>query len=114
MSLEEFQAELRRTARFAEKESPRDVLAATVQHVCDNPAFSQSRLLGRMVRALTDGRGEFRAAEVSAFDAPTLRLVVALMNAALAGTHTRADWLNAAASVRAADEGVFQTTARTL
>jgi hypothetical protein len=105
MSLEEFQAEVRRIARFQPKEPPGDVLAATVQNVSENPTFSQSRLLHRIVQALTDGRGEFRAAEVSAFDAPTLRLVVALMNAALAGSHTRADWLRAAASMQSATNG---------
>jgi cytochrome c peroxidase len=102
LSLEEFQVELRRSARFERKETPPDALAATVQNVRENPDFSQSRLLGRIVQALTDGHGEFRRAEVSAFDAPTLRLVVALMNAAVAGTHTRADWLSAAASMHLA------------
>jgi hypothetical protein len=105
MSLEEFQVELRRTARFERKEPLPDVLAATVQNVKDNPAFAQSRLLRRIVQALTDGRGEFRRAELSALDAPALRLVLSLMNAAVAGTHTRADWLHAAASMESAENG---------
>jgi hypothetical protein len=76
-----------------------DALAATVQNVTANPDFAQSRLLSRILRALTDGSGEFRRAEVSALDAPGLRLVVALLNAAVAGAHTRADWLHAANTV---------------
>lgn len=105
MSLEEFQAELRRTARFERKDPLPDVLAATVQNVKDNPAFAQSRLLRRIVQALADGCGEFRRAEVSALDAGALRLVVSLMNAAVAGTHTRADWLHATASMEPTANG---------
>jgi hypothetical protein len=51
-----------------------------------------------VVRALSSGSGEFRRAEASAFDAPMLRLVVGLMNAAREETHTRAEWLQAAAA----------------
>jgi hypothetical protein len=39
--------------------------------------------------------GEFRRADVCAFDSATLRLVIALMNAASAGTNTRAEWFDA-------------------
>jgi hypothetical protein len=105
MAFEEFQVELRRNARFESREPLRDALDVAVQNIRDNPAFAQSRLLGRVVRALTNGSGEFRRAEASAFDAPTLRLVVALMNAAVDGSHTRAEWLRAAAATESAANG---------
>jgi hypothetical protein len=98
MSLEEFQKELRRNARFQPDEPTRDILDTAVRSIADNPSFASSRLLRRVVRALSSGNGEFRRAEASAFDAPMLRLVVGLLNAARGDTHTRAEWLRAAAA----------------
>ena len=100
MSLREFQEELRRNARFEARAPLEDALAAAVQSIKDNPAFAQSRLLGKVMRALAQENGEFRRAEASVFDTPTLRLVIALIDAAGARTHTHAEWL---AAVAAAD-----------
>ena len=102
MSLTEFQDELRRVARFDVTEPLASPLTVAVQRIRDNPAFAQSRLLGRILHALAHQSGEFRRAEVSSFDAAHLRLVVALMNAARAGTHTQAEWLDAAAAADSA------------
>jgi hypothetical protein len=104
LTLDEFQTELRRNARFEPEEELDDVLDTAVRKVTDNPALAQSRLLGRVVRALSSGHGEFRHAEASAFDAPMLRLIVGLMNAAREDTHTRAEWLRAATATGAAQE----------
>jgi len=95
MSSQEFQDELRRIARFDMKPPIENPLSHAVQKIRDNPAFSQSRLLARILTALTYDRGEFRRAEASALDAATLGLVIALMNVARAGTVTREDWINA-------------------
>jgi hypothetical protein len=103
MSLAQFQDELRRIARFDVSAPVANPLSATVQKISENPALPQARLLGRMLRALADDRGEFRRAEASAFDTATLRLVIALMNAARADTNTRAEWLNA---ISAADSAI--------
>ena len=100
MSLVQFQEELRRAARLEAADATGNPLSTAVQKIRDNPAFSQSRLLHRVLTALMNESGEFRRAEASAFDTATLRLVVALMNAAKAGTHTKAEWLEA---VKAAD-----------
>ena len=103
MSLAQFQEEIRRIARFEASDPPGGALNAAVQKISDNPAFAQSRLLARLLQALTDECGEFRRAEASVFDAATLRLVVALMDAARAGTNTHAEWLKAARAANAAE-----------
>ena len=95
MSAAQFQEEVRRMARFDLRPPVENPLAHAVQKIRDNPAFTQSRLLTRILTALTYDRGEFRRAEASALDAATLSLVVALMNAARAGTPARDDWINA-------------------
>jgi hypothetical protein len=103
MSLSQFQDELRRIARFDVSQPPPNPLSAAVQKINENPACGPARLLGRMLSALTYECGEFRRAEASAFDTATLRLVIALMNAARTGTHPRAEWLEA---VNAADSAI--------
>ena len=95
MSLTQFQDELRRIGRLDLTEPVPNPLSAAVQKISENPALAQTRLLGRMLKALMYECGEFRRAEASAFDRTTLRLVIALMNAARAGTNTRAEWLEA-------------------
>ena len=72
-----------------------DPLAVVVQKITENPYLAQARLLGKMLRALTSGCGVFRRADACAFDTATLRLVISLMDAAQAGTNTRAEWQQA-------------------
>ena len=95
MSPLQFQDELRRVARHDHRPRVDDALALAVQRVVANPALSQSRLLSRMLTALTYERGEFRRAEASAFDTATLALVISLMDVACAGTTGRDDWIKA-------------------
>jgi hypothetical protein len=98
MSLDEFLDALRHAARFDSVTPPDKPLSAAVARIRDNPALSQSRLLGRILRGLTHKVGEFRRAEASAFDAATLRLIVALIESARSGINTRAEWLDAVAA----------------
>ena len=102
MSLLQFQEELRRVARFEVRSPVENPLLEAVQKITDNPAFTQSRLLSRLLTALTHGRGEFRRAEASALDSQTLGIAIALMNAAHAGTTARVDWTNAVSACDAA------------
>lgn len=102
MSSAQFQEELRRVARYDACPPLANPLADAVQRVRENPAFTQSRLLGRMLTALTYDRGEFRRAEASALDTQTRALVIALMDAAHAGTTSRDQWVNAVAACDAA------------
>ena len=99
----EFQEALRHVIRFRQQTPVADPLASVVKRIEENPAFSQSRLLTRILDALTYRQGEFRRAEIAAFDAETLALVITLMDAHAAGT--RAEWEQAVKAARAAELG---------
>jgi hypothetical protein len=95
LSITRFQEELRRVARFRPGYAIPTPLDAAVKKIESNPAFAQSRLLTRVLAALTYQEGEFRRAEIAAFDSETLAMVVALMDAQTAGTATREQWISA-------------------
>jgi hypothetical protein len=76
-----------------------------VKRIEQNPAFAQSRLLARVLTALAYREGEFRRAELSAFDVATLDIVIALMDARAAGTPAGEDWVRAVDAARAAQLG---------
>ncbi len=101
MSLSQFECELRRIARFETNSPAVNGLGEAVEKIKANPTLTESRLLVRVLRALADQRGEFRRAEMSGFDSRTLRMVIALMNAARDGTNTPEEWKTA---LRLADE----------
>lgn len=102
MTALQFQQELKRVARFEPVLAMENPLEDAVRRIKANPALTQLRILGRILSSIVYGEGEFRRAEASALDSPTLRLVVALMNAEQAGTLTRREWLDAAAAASAA------------
>jgi len=106
LSADRFQEELRRVARFGSRALVGDPLAAAVRKITQNPAFTQCRLLARILSALTYQKGDFRRAEVSAFDSDTLALVITLMDSYAAGTSTREEWIGAVDEVKAALLGV--------
>ena len=107
LSAVRFQEELRRVASFFRSRLPvGDPLDATVKKIEQNPAFTQSRLLTRILAALTYQQGEFRRAEISALDAQTLAMVITLMDVHAAGTSAREDWVRAADAAKAAQLGV--------
>ena len=103
MSLTQFEEEVRRVGRFGSNVAIADPLAAALKHISDNPACNESRLLGRLLHALHEHTGEFRRAEISAFDSRTLKIVVALMDTARAGTTTERQWVDAVAAADAAN-----------
>ena len=102
LSAIQFQEELRRVARFNRPAMLENPLAEAVHRIEQNPAFTQSRLLARMLTALAYQRGDFRRAETASFDSATLGIVIALMNAERAGTTTREEWMHAADAANAA------------
>ncbi|MBI3041245.1 MAG: hypothetical protein HYY78_00255 [Betaproteobacteria bacterium] len=101
LSAVRFQEELRRVACFGSRVLVGDPLAAAVRKITQNPAFTQSRLLARILSALTYQEGDFRRAEVSALDSDTLSLVITLMDAYAAGTSAREKWIGAVDEVQA-------------
>jgi hypothetical protein len=100
-----FEEELRLFARVRPRVPVGDPLGAAVKKIELNPAFSQSRLLTRVLSALAYREGEFRRAELSAFDVTTLDIVIALMDVCAAGTSTREDWVRAVDAAKAAQLG---------
>ena len=105
LSAVQFQDEVRHVIRFREQLPIGDPLVAAVKRIEQNPAFAQSRLLTRILGALTYQEGEFRRAEVTGLDAETFAMVITLMDAYAAGTFTRTDWTGAVDAARAAELG---------
>ncbi len=105
LSAARFQEELRRVSRLCPRLPIGDPLAAAVRRIEQNPAFTQSRLLTRILSALIYQKGEFRRAEIAALDADTLAMVIALMEVQAAGTSTREEWVNALDAASAAQLG---------
>lgn len=102
LSGEQFVARLRQSVQFRPRHGPGDTLGEAVEQIVRNPAFVQSRLLQRILVALTFGTGDFRVAEVSALDAPTAVLVMALAELRVAGERPESDWTDASATTAAA------------
>jgi histidine ammonia-lyase len=105
LSVPRFLEELRRVARYGRPLPVGDPLAAAVRRIENSPTLAQSRLLARILTALTYQQGEFRRAEVAALDSETLAMVITLMDAHAAGTSTREDWVRAVDAARAAELG---------
>ena len=99
LSLAQFQDSLRHVARYDTAPAVADPLGAAVSLIEKDPSLPPARLMRRLMRALIDEDGTFRRAELATFDAYGLRIGIALLNAARAGTGTR-DW---AAAILAAD-----------
>lgn len=102
LSVIQFQDELRRVSRFTPRPPTPDALVAVVHKIEQNPAFAQSRLLTRILAALTYQEGDFRRAEAATLDAGSLAMAVTLMDDYAAGTSAREDWMRAVDSARAA------------
>jgi hypothetical protein len=102
LSIIQFQDELRRAGRFCRRPPITGALVAVVHKIQQNPAYTQSRLLTRLLAALTYQEGEFRRAEAAAFDVDSLAIAVTLMDEYAAGTCAREDWIRAVDTARAA------------
>ena len=102
LSIMQFQDELRRVGRFTPRPPTPDALVAVVRKIEQNPAYAQSRLLTRILAALTYQEGDFRRAEAAGLDAGSLAMAVTLMDDYAAGTSAREDWVHAVDTARAA------------
>lgn len=105
LSITPFLEETRRTTRLRSGTPVANPLEAAVKKIEMNPAFTLSRLLTRVLEGLAHQRGEFRRAEIAAFDPETLAIVMALMSVHAAGTVTREEWVRAAELANAAQVG---------
>lgn len=95
MSVARFQQELRCGVQLPAPTASADALADVMQIIERNPALPQSRLLTRLLSALITQVGEFRSAEVFAFDTRTRAIVVALLDNFARGTPPRDQWQHA-------------------
>ena len=102
LSITQFQDELRRVGRFTPRPPMPDALVAVVHKIEQNPAYAQSRLLTRILAALTYQEGNFRRAETAALDAGSLAIAITLMDDYAAGACAREDWIRAVDTARAA------------
>jgi len=102
LSAVRFQQELRQVTRFRDHPPVGDPLDAAVKKIEQNPAYAQSRLLARLLVAITYEQGEFRRSELSAFDSETLALITLLIDSHASGTSTREEWVRAVDAVTAA------------
>jgi hypothetical protein len=106
LSIGVFQEELRRAAPFRTGPPVGDPLVAAISKIEQNPAFTESRLLTRLLAALTYQAGDFRRSEIAAFDSKTLSMVVALLDVHVAGTTARDEWIGAVDRAHAAELAV--------
>jgi hypothetical protein len=98
-----FEGELRLSMHFFRpRAAAADPLARTLKQIEQNPACPQSRLLTRILAALTYQEGEFRRAEASSLDSEALFMVIDLMDAYAAGTPAREEWIRAVETAKAA------------
>lgn len=102
MSVTRFQEELRLGVQAPPPAATINLLAEVVKSIELNPAFAQSRLLARVLSALISQAGDFRRAEVFAFDTKTRALVIALIDAFAAGIPGREEWQRAVDSANTA------------
>ena len=98
----EFLEGLRQVVGFRTYSDVKDPLALIVERIVKQPAVVESRLLLRILVALVHARGEFRRAELAALDAPTLAVVIGLMDLRSAGTRPNRDWIEAVTAAEAA------------
>lgn len=106
LSVARFQEELRRGVLPPALAAFPNPLRDVVQTIERNPAFPPSRVLTRLLLALISQAGEFRSAEVFAFDSKTRTMVVALLDAFVSGIPGRDEWQRAIESAQAAQRGL--------
>ncbi len=101
LSAPQFFEMLRHVVGFRAQPAIADPLQGAVDQIANNPAFAQSRLLMRILVALPSQLGEFRRAEVTALDASTRSLVIALLDLHASAARSTTDWSRAIAAAQA-------------
>ena len=108
LTMDEFDHELRRTVRADAIAAVDDPLAAVLLQIEQQPLHLQSRLLTRILSALTFGVGPFRQSELFTLDRSSRTLALALANARAAGSAPLSAWeaaVDAAGTAQLATSG---------
>lgn len=96
LSLDQFESELRRFTQSRPVIPVAEPLDRVLKLIEPNPALSRSRLLVRILSALSGRHAEFRYAEVASLDSATISIVMQLMEARRGGATAQQDWVHAA------------------
>ena len=96
LSIDQFEAELRRFSHSRPALPVADALDRALKLIERNPAQSGSRLLVRILSALSGRHAEFRYAEVASLDSGAISIVLQLMEARRSGGTAQSEWLQGA------------------
>jgi len=100
LSLAQFEQELSRFAHSRKSEPKDDALGHVIGLVKENPSHARSRLLARILSALSGMQASFRPAEVGSLDSSTIGLVQQLIVLRRTGTVKPETWTSAADTTR--------------
>lgn len=101
LSLDQFESELRRFTHSRPVIPVAEPLDRVLKLIEPNPALSRSRLLVRILSALSGRHAQFRYAEVASLDSATISIVMQLMEARRGGATAQKEWLEAAEKANA-------------
>jgi hypothetical protein len=104
LSIDQFEAELRRFTNSRPVIPVADPLDRAVKLIEQSPALSRSRLLVRILSALSGRHAEFRYAEVGSLDSSAISMVIQLMEAHRSGATTQEEWRRAAEKAHACED----------
>ena len=106
LSLDQFESELQRFTHSRPVIAVEEPLQRALKLIEENPALGRSRLLVRILFALSGRHAEFRYAEVASLDSATISLVMQLMQARRSGATAEKEWLQAAEKANACGEAI--------
>ena len=106
LSLDQFESELQRFTQSRPVIAVTEPLQRALKLIEENPALSRSRLLVRILSALSGRHAEFRYAEVASLDSATISLVIQLMQVRRSGATAQKEWLQAAEKANACGEAI--------
>jgi hypothetical protein len=106
LSLAEFSRQVygRATAEPPCPRSP-DLLVVALARVAASPATMRSRVLGRLLVALSRDEGDFGSTDIYALDGETLGLAAELVEGRLNGWYSQRDWDEFCTVIEAIDAG---------
>ena len=106
LSLDQFEFELHRFTHSRPVIPVVEPLDRVLKLIEQNPALSRSRLLVRILSALSGRHADFRYAEVASLDSATISIVMQLMEARRGGATAQNVWVQAAEKANACQDAI--------